>query len=128
MSNEIVVELKQANVVGIIAVSGPQGEPGGAYTHPETHPVSMIIPDDNKTFLTASEKASVLKIVASSNFVFTQTVASDVWTVVHNLDKKPAVTVVDTADTVVIGEITYLDNNTVELRFNGQFSGRAYFN
>lgn len=46
----------------------------------------------------------------------------------HNLGKRPAVTVVDSAGTVVIGEVDYLDDNTVRLTFCAAFSGTAYFN
>lgn len=41
---------------------------------------------------------------------------------------RPAVTVVDSAGTVVIGEVDYLDDNTVRLTFCAAFSGTAYFN
>jgi hypothetical protein len=51
-----------------------------------------------------------------------------VWTITHNLGKKPAITVVDSADTVVIGEVEYIDNNSVQLTFAAAFSGKAYFN
>lgn len=50
------------------------------------------------------------------------------WKVVHNLGKRPAVTVVDSAGTAVIGEVDYLDDNTVRLTFCAAFSGAAYFN
>lgn len=36
--------------------------------------------------------------------------------------------VVDSAGTVVIGEVDYLDDNTVRLTFCAAFSGTAYFN
>ena len=61
-------------------------------------------------------------------FCHTQIIPSDVWIIYHGLNKKPAIMVVDSADSVVIGEIIYIDNNSVELRFNGAFSGAAYFN
>ena len=57
-----------------------------------------------------------------------QAQAAKVWTIAHNLGKRPAVTVVDSAGTVVIGEIDYLDDNTVRLAFCAAFSGTAYFN
>jgi len=51
-----------------------------------------------------------------------------VWTITHNLNKKPSVTVVDSAETVVVGEVEYLNNNSVQLTFVAAFSGKAYFN
>lgn len=62
------------------------------------------------------------------NYVHNQIAPSQVWTVIHNLQKHPAVSVVDSSGEVVIGDVLYLDENTVELRFNGEFSGKAYFN
>ena len=66
--------------------------------------------------------------VDDKHYTHTQAVASDTWTVVHGLGKYPAVTVVDTARDVVIGDVEYLDTNTVELRFTAPFSGWAYLN
>lgn len=62
------------------------------------------------------------------HYTHTQHVASDVWTVKHNLNKYPSITVVDSAETVIIGDAEYLDINTVRLTFVGAFAGKAYFN
>jgi hypothetical protein len=63
-----------------------------------------------------------------ANFVFTQGSASATWVVDHNLAKKPSVTVVDSADTVVIGQVDYNTDNRVTITFEAAFSGKAYFN
>ena len=57
-----------------------------------------------------------------------QAQAAKVWTITHGLGKRPSVTVVDSAGTAVIGEIEYLDDNTVRLTFCAAFSGTAYCN
>ena len=59
---------------------------------------------------------------------FTQAVASDTWEVQHNLDKYPSVTIVDSANNVVVGDIEYLDKNNVVITFTASFAGTAYFN
>lgn len=69
-----------------------------------------------------------LKGGGDKNYIHSQSVPSDTWTVSHNLGKKPAVMVVDSADEVVYGNITYNDINNVTITFNGAFSGKAYFN
>jgi hypothetical protein len=46
----------------------------------------------------------------------------------HGLNKKPAVSVVDSAENVVFGEVEYIDDNNVRITFSGAFSGKAYFN
>ena len=62
------------------------------------------------------------------NFVFTQGVASNTWTINHNLEKFPSVTVVDSADNVVIGSITHTNINSLTVSFSSTFSGKAYIN
>lgn len=62
------------------------------------------------------------------NYVHTQISASNNWTITHNLNKYPAITIVDSGGTVVIGEIGYVNLNLVYVRFNGIFSGKAYCN
>ena len=63
-----------------------------------------------------------------ANFVWDQSVASSVWTVLHNLGKRCAVSVVDTTGRLIMGEIEYLDINTIRITFSAAFSGSAYFN
>jgi len=58
--------------------------------------------------------------------VFNQEAASASWTLNHNLGGYPSVTVVDSAGTVVIGEVTYIDDETVQIEFEQPFSGYAY--
>ena len=61
-------------------------------------------------------------------FVFDQVAASTTWNIPHNLGKFPSITVIDTGDTVVTGEYTYIDNNNVTLTFSAAFAGKAYLN
>jgi len=56
----------------------------------------------------------------------TQTSPAATWTITHELGGKPSVTVVDSANSVVVGEVTYVDNETVRIEFSGAFSGYAY--
>jgi hypothetical protein len=58
--------------------------------------------------------------------VHTQGVASTTWVITHNLGGKPSITIVDSADTVVVGEVTYNSNSEVEVNFTSAFSGFAY--
>lgn len=65
---------------------------------------------------------------APSSYIYNQIAASAVWVVEHNLGKYPSVTIVDSANTVMIGDIRYIDTNNVVLTFTAAFSGKAYFN
>lgn len=63
-----------------------------------------------------------------ANFVYIQSTPEAIWEITHSLGKKPSVTVVDSADNVVMGEIEYVNLNSVKITFAGAFSGKAYFN
>lgn len=63
-----------------------------------------------------------------SNYVHNQLSPSAVWTITHNLNKYVSVVVVDSADSVVVGDITYVDTNTIIITFSAPFSGRAFIN
>jgi len=62
------------------------------------------------------------------HYVFSQDVPSALWTITHNLNKKPSVTVVSSADTVMYGDITYINTNKLTITFSAPFSGKAYLN
>lgn len=62
------------------------------------------------------------------HYVHEQVVSSSIWTITHNLKYYPSVTVVDTANSVVHGDVHYIDENTLTISFNGAFSGKAYLN
>ena len=53
---------------------------------------------------------------------------SSVWNLEHNLGRFPAVQVVDTAGSVVIGDIQYVDQNNITITFSAPFQGTAYLN
>jgi len=59
-------------------------------------------------------------------YVHTQAIASDTWTINHNMIFVPNVTVIDSGGTVVEGSYNYPNNNTVVLSFSSPFSGKAY--
>lgn len=61
-------------------------------------------------------------------FVYSQEDSIDVWDIKHDLNKFPSVTIVDSAGSVVVGDIDYVDENNVRVSFSSQFSGKAYLN
>jgi hypothetical protein len=67
-------------------------------------------------------------VVADKNYRHFQTTPSKTWTVFHNLGKTPAVTVMDSAGTKVMGGEQHIDLNTTVLTFSAAFSGEASFN
>lgn len=63
------------------------------------------------------------------HFTYTQAIPSDTWVINHNLNKKPSITVVDSAGNVQIpDEAKVVDKNTVIVKFIAAFAGEAYLN
>lgn len=60
--------------------------------------------------------------------IHNQPTPSAQWTITHNLGKYPSVSVVDTANNEVIGEIEYLTDTNLTIRFSAPFSGKAFLN
>jgi hypothetical protein len=60
------------------------------------------------------------------SFAHNQQVSSASWTITHNLNFNPNVTVVDSAGTNVEGEVQYINLNQLRVVFSSAFSGYAY--
>ena len=63
-----------------------------------------------------------------ANYVHDQGNAAAEWVVTHNLNKFCSVTVVDTAGSVIIGQVEYNNVNVATLTFRSAFAGKAYGN
>lgn len=85
-------------------------------------------PSINGVVLVGNKTGEELGIIYDKTFVYNQVTSSDVWEIEHNLDKYPSVMVVDSGETVVIGEIVYIDKNNIRITFTSAFSGKAYLN
>jgi hypothetical protein len=60
-------------------------------------------------------------------YTHVQSTASDAWVVEHNLGVHPGgVSVVDSGDSVVYGNVVYIDSNTLNIIFTAPFGGKAY--
>ena len=58
--------------------------------------------------------------------VHSQASPAAIWNITHTLGGKPSVMVVDSADTVVVGDVTYVSNTEIRVEFTSLFSGYAY--
>jgi len=70
----------------------------------------------------------LLKQGQDLSYIHYQLYASSTWVVVHNLGKFPSVSVVDSAGTLVVGNVTYLSANQLIITFHSPFGGTAYLN
>lgn len=71
---------------------------------------------------------SVTVGTGDKNYRHVQGSSSAAWDVTHNLNKRVAVTVVDSGGTKVEGDVIYIDDNQVQILFNAPFSGEAFCN
>tara|TARA_R110002096_G_scaffold435952_2_gene664530 strand:+ start:6172 stop:7101 length:930 start_codon:yes stop_codon:yes gene_type:complete len=97
---------------------------------------------DGGIYLNGTNLAQTLSIVGSNisisdgntitlpidTYTHDQGMPSLTWTINHGLNKYPSATTVDSAKTVVMGQIEYIDLNNLTITFNASFSGSAYIN
>lgn len=69
-----------------------------------------------------------IPLTATQTHVHDQAVASALWTITHNMGKRPSVTVVDSGLNTVIGDVVYVDDNSLTIGFAAAFAGKAYLN
>jgi hypothetical protein len=65
---------------------------------------------------------------SATRFTWDQSTAMAVWTIPHNTNGYPSVTVVDTLGNVVTPDISYVDANTVQITHGAAYAGKAYIN
>ncbi len=57
-----------------------------------------------------------------------QVIPADVWTIPHNLQRRPSVMVTDLAGNTVISDIRYVDDNIIQITHGRPVAGFAYCN
>lgn len=77
-------------------------------------------------FFTALTSTTVNAAVLNDRAVHVQGQASSTWNITHALGGKPSVTIVDSANTVVFGEVLYNSNTSITVFFSAPFSGSAF--
>lgn len=87
---------------------------------------------ENLIFTPTSEISSVNvqdaieEVRSRSRYVHNQPTASNTWSITHNMRFYPNVSIVDTALSKVIGEVTYISENALTVTFSHSFAGKAY--
>lgn len=68
------------------------------------------------------------EVKESNTYIFEQTAPSDKWTITHNLNKFPYVTIFDEYDDLVYADIKYISPNEIEINFSQPIKGKCYLN
>ena len=86
-------------------------------------PNRVIVDDDLPNVVVVRSTSGLTN---TRRHVHEQGQASSTWVITHSLGGKPSVTIVDSADTHVFGEVQYNSDTQVTVMFSGAFSGKAY--
>jgi hypothetical protein len=97
--------------------------PNQVYIYQDS-PNQVVVEEDAPTIIEV--RLTGAAGVNTRRHVHTQGVPSTTWEVTHTLGGKPSVMVVDTADTVVVGDVTYVSNTELRIEFTAPFAGYAY--
>ena len=96
-------------------------------------PNNVIVNEDTvNRVVVEQDAANLVTVRLSTNAgntrrqIHTQAVAASEWVVTHTLGGRPSIVVVDSAGTVVIGEVQYDSNTQITVSFTVPFSGYAY--
>ena len=97
-------------------------------------PNNVNVYQDTPNKVTVDQDAPNIVVVRSTSpsasntrrYVFDQQAASATWVITHNLGGRPSVTIVDSADTHVFGEVQYNSDTQITVMFSAAFSGKAY--
>ena len=84
----------------------------------------VIVNQDSQNLVTV--RTGTITTGPTKRHVHTQTTASATWTITHALGGKPSVTVVDTGDNVVHGDVQYISGTQIQCSFSSPFAGKAY--
>ena len=87
---------------------------------------NQVIVDAESVNLVAVRTGAVPSVATIRRYIHTQAVPSTTWAIVHDLTGKPSVTIVDTSDTHVVGDVTYNSTTSITVAFTAAFAGYAY--
>ena len=118
------LESATLEVNATITATGPKGDPGVGLQY-EWVGSRLGVKTE-----TESDFEYVDLVAASGDVAYThnQISSNQEWQIRHNLGKHPSVTVVDSAKTVVVGDVEYLNTEELIVRFTSEFSGKAFLN
>lgn len=72
--------------------------------------------------------ATMSDVAGAASYIHTQAVPATTWTVNHGLNRRVSVSVVDLSDQAIVAQITWIDDNTVQIDTNSPAAGYVYCN
>lgn len=93
-------------------------------TQPE--PANIRGPQGDAAEIDYDELAQHIDVAGMTTFTHEQALASMTWAIVHNLGFYPSVAAVTYGGNQIIGDVQYLDKNSLTVEFTVALSGFAY--
>jgi hypothetical protein len=72
--------------------------------------------------------ATISDVAGAASYIHTQAIPATIWTVNHGLNRRVSVSVVDLSDQAIVAQITWIDDNTVQIDTNSPAAGYVYCN
>lgn len=139
-NEKVTVTVVDSPITVVLGQSGPQGPRGTQVLSGPTppQPTDGILGDqylDTTTGMLYGPKTELgwgagVNLVATNPtdlaYIHDQQVPSTVWTINHNLNFNPNVSIVDSAGTVVEGDCQYINSGTIVITLSAAMAGKAY--
>ena len=90
--------------------------------------ITVTADNENRTIILTYRDTLSIQETYKFSHIHTQTVSSSTWSITHNLNKYPSVSVVDSSNEEVIGEVQHINPNSLTVKFSAPFSGKAFLN
>ncbi len=119
--NNVTKKITLDNLSAVLSQKGEQA-------YDESITSISLVGDLIKTIVFNRRNAAALTVSYVDTYVHYENTPNIEWSIIHNMNKYPSVTVVDSAGSIVEGAVDYLSLNSCRITFCGAFSGKAYFN
>jgi len=119
--NNVTKKITLDNLSAVLSQKGDQA-------YDESITSIALVGDLIKTIVFNRRNAAALTVSYVDTYVHYENTPNIEWSITHNMNKYPSVTVVDSAGSIVEGAVDYLSLNSCRITFCGAFSGKAYFN
>lgn len=91
-----------------------------------TTPASAIFVKGVNGVTDGTLKEVLLEMANGRHYRHDQMVPSASWVITHGLGRVPAISVIDSAGDLVVGDVSVIGLDVVQIDFSGPFSGTAY--
>lgn len=129
MDIQIVVQEQPSIVIQTTEVSPVISPVNGVTALDQLTDVNIPTPTEGQALIYEGGKWIAKTFVATdASYEHIQAIAADTWVVNHNLNKFPSVTIVDSANDEVEGNVNHVSKTQLTITFSAAFSGKAFLN